>query len=167
MRVYLFLIVLVICSGSAWSPSRTMPRLNEPNEMQGIVSRHNYWRVKAGVPPLRWSNRLARIAKRWTNHLRSENCRVYHSPGNKYGENIYWSIRMENTPASVVDEWASEIQFFNPKTGRCKRGECSHYTQMVWKNTTKIGCAMVRCGEKEIWVCTYAPAGNWVGQNPY
>lgn len=134
--------------------------------MRGIVNRHNYWRSKVGVRPLKWSSRLSLRAKKWANHLRSENCRVYHSSG-KYGENIYWSIRMKNTPESVVDEWADEIQYFDAKTGKCKGGECGHYTQIIWKNTTKVGCAVVQCGEKEIWVCEYSPAGNWVGQKPY
>lgn len=147
--------------------SKPLPLFPESSSMNGIVARHNYWRSKVGVPPLKWSYRLSLKAKRWASHLRRENCRVYHSPGNKLGENIYWSIRMMNTPEAVVDEWASEIQFFNPKTGRCQGGECGHYTQMIWKNTTKVGCAVVKCGEKEIWVCEYSPAGNWVGQKPY
>ena len=45
-----------------------------------------------------------------------------------------------------------------------------HYTQIVWKNTTKVGCGIAnsltdRGGE---WVvCRYSPPGNYVGQKPY
>jgi hypothetical protein len=44
-----------------------------------------------------------------------------------------------------------------------------HYTQMVWKTTTEIGCAVAK--RKDIpgyvVVCRYNPAGNMVGQKPY
>lgn len=168
---FLLVLLLICCNSTLTLPNHSILS-REPKDMNGIVSRHNYWRTKVGVPPLRWSNRLSQLSKRWANHLRKENCRIYHSSGrgifgNLYGENIYWSVRVKNTPESVVDDWAEEIQFFNPKTGGCKGGECGHYTQIIWKNTTKVGCAMVRCGEKEIWVCSYSPAGNWVGQKPY
>lgn len=33
-------------------------------------------------------------------------------------------------------------------------------TQMVWKGTTKVGCAVSKCG---IWSCQYWPAGNYLG----
>lgn len=168
----MLLVVALVCCSSTCLENNTGLRLKEPKNMRGIVSRHNYWRSKVGVRPLKWSNRLSNLAQRWAGHLQRGNCKVYHSSGKDllgrlYGENIYWSIRLKNTPESVVDEWAEEIQFFNPKTGGCKGGECGHYTQIIWKNTTKVGCAMVQCGEKEIWVCAYSPAGNWVGQRPY
>ena len=142
--------------------------------MLGIVERHNYWREKVGVPPLKWSTKLARVAQKWANHLAEQGCKMYHSPRNKgrkygniYGENLYWSNGVENTSSSAVDAWASEIQYFNETTGKCKGGICGHYTQLVWRNTTQVGCAMAICGHTEIWVCNYNPSGNWKGQRPY
>ncbi|MDO9190699.1 MAG: CAP domain-containing protein [Sulfurimicrobium sp.] len=45
---------------------------------------------------------------------------------------------------------------------------CGHYTQLVWKKTTAVGCGMAVCGSRDqIWVCQYSPAGNWAGQKPY
>ena len=44
-----------------------------------------------------------------------------------------------------------------------------HFTQMVWKTTTEIGCAV---GKRKdipgyIVVCRYNPPGNVIGQKPY
>lgn len=165
-QIFLLFVISVTCCSTTYLQHDTV-HFNETKNMRGIITRHNYWRAKVSAPPLKWSYTLSLRAKKWANHLRRENCRVYHSPGNRFGENIYWSVRMTNTPESVVDAWAEEIQYFDTKTGKCKGGECGHYTQIIWKNTTKVGCATVQCGDKEIWVCEYSPAGNWVGQKPY
>jgi hypothetical protein len=38
-----------------------------------------------------------------------------------------------------------------------------HFTQLVWKDTTNLGCGLnTRCG-MAIYVCQYAPAGNVMG----
>ncbi|KIJ98325.1 hypothetical protein K443DRAFT_104102, partial [Laccaria amethystina LaAM-08-1] len=55
---------------------------------------------------------------------------------------------------------------FSPATG--------HFTQVVWKSTTQVACAMVNCGPGTIFpqastytVCRYTPPGNIQGQFPY
>ncbi len=45
--------------------------------------------------------------------------------------------------------------------------QCGHYTQIVWRGTTTLGCAVARSSFREVWVCEYSPAGNIVGQRPY
>jgi hypothetical protein len=53
---------------------------------------------------------------------------------------------------------------------------CGHYTQIVWKTTTRLGCGVALCDQNspfmgfpkwEFWVCNYAPPGNYNGQRPY
>ncbi len=48
---------------------------------------------------------------------------------------------------------------------------CGHYTQIVWKNTERIGCGKATARRdgifKVYWVCQYDPSGNYVGQRPY
>ena len=159
------LVLLLFLQGAS-------PQNEEPTNMKGMVARHNYWRQKVDVPPLVWSDEVAKTAQRWANELAKRGCEMEHSQGkgefaNGYGENLYWSDGMANTPDKIVDSWASEIEFFNEGTGKCKGGVCGHYTQVVWKKTTAVGCAMAKCGSQEIWVCNYNPPGNYVGQKPY
>lgn len=144
----------------------------EPENMKGMVDRHNFWRKKVNVPDLKWSPELSAFAQDWADKLAAEGCNMEHRPrsgkwGSSYGENIYWSSGMKNTPDVVVDNWASEIENFDARTGSCKGGVCGHYTQVVWKNTQRVGCGMAKCGDQEIWVCNYDPPGNWVGEKPY
>lgn len=167
-----FIVLLLICCLSVNSGTRGTAISSEPANMKGMVDRHNYWRAKVGVPGLTWSNQLGRVAQEWADHLASEGCDMKHRPSDgkwatNFGENIYWSSGMQNKPSDVVDSWADEIQYFNEKKGRCEGGVCGHYTQVVWKNTTEVGCGMARCGDQEIWVCNYNPPGNYVGQKPY
>lgn len=145
----------------------------EPEVMMGMVDRHNYWRKEVGVKPLTWSSSLGDFAQEWANHLAKKGCEMEHRPptgkwGRKgNGENIYWSSGMKNTAGNVVDDWASEIKYYNTKTGKCKGGVCGHYTQVVWKNTTQVGCGMAKCGGEEIWVCSYGPPGNYEGEKAF
>lgn len=155
-----------------FSFSARMPVDPEPEAMKGMLARHNEWRAKVGVPPLQWSNELAQVAQEWALELARRGCEMEHRPdggkwGTQYGENLYWSMGIRNEPGRVVDAWGDEVAFYDPKTGKCKGGVCGHYTQVVWKNTTHVGCGMARCGNQEIWVCNYNPAGNWVGEKPY
>lgn len=141
-----------------------------------MVAEHNRWRAQVGSPPLRWSDKLAGIAQDWADHLTSNGCAMYHS-NNGYGENIYqasalmWSDGRRDfqhkTPKDVTDSWGSEIKYYNYADNSCS-GVCGHYTQLVWKDTKEMGCAMSVCGDNsQIWVCSYYPPGNFVGQKPY
>lgn len=46
-------------------------------------------------------------------------------------------------------------------------GDTGHFTQMVWKDTTAIGCAWKQCPGSvgTLVACEYAPHGNIVGNN--
>jgi glioma pathogenesis-related protein 2 len=128
----------------------------------------NYYRDKHCVPQAQahWNSTLAIHAQDWANR-----CTFSHSPSDQRpgeGENLYWA-----TPAqsSIDTSWAADrwwydenAQYdynnpgFSPATG--------HFTQMVWKDTTSIGCGHAQCGGTGYWVCRYSPPGNWLGQFP-
>jgi hypothetical protein len=145
------------------------------NDMaKAMVERHNYWRSSLGIRPVTWSDELAKYAQEWANELAKRGCAFEHRPYDgkweqRYGENIFMVSGRGVTPQEVVDDWAEERKDFDYKTQECK-GEwyvCGHYTQIIWENSTQIGCAMVKCNGQEIWVCNYNPPGNYTGEKPY
>ncbi len=148
-----------------------------------IVSAHNKWRTEVGVAEaLSYSAALAQSAQVWADNLKNTNrCQMRHSkPHGEYGENLYWGSALQwsdgrselqqVTPTQVVDSWGSEKMDYDYATNSCKPGKmCGHYTQMVWRSTTTVGCAVAVCedSKQQVWVCQYQPPGNWVGEKPY
>jgi pathogenesis-related protein 1 len=119
------------------------------------------------LPDLSWDEGLARVALDW-----SAGCRFEHSMG-ETGENLAVA-NFDMPPADVVDAWFSEISDYDYASNTCADGkQCGHYTQLVWRDTTKVGCAVTECADVEgfgagrLWVCEYDPPGNWVGEQPY
>ena len=132
---------------------------------QEMLAAHNAVRAKVGVPPLVWSETLARAAQEWANTLIAER-RFDHRPKSKYGENMYRTDGGRTAPQKVIEQWAAEAANFDYRSNKCK-GVCGHYTQIVWRDTKEVGCAVARGGSREIWVCEYTPPGNYVGRRPY
>ena len=141
-------------------------------EMKGMLEAHNKFRSEIGVNKLEWSNRLAKNALKWANILKKKcSNNLKHSP-KKYrkgfGENLALYINQTVEASDVVEYWATEKECFNFATKKCVNNcLCGHYTQIIWRNTTEVGCAVVQCEDKQIWVCQYSPAGNWVGEEVY
>jgi pathogenesis-related protein 1 len=80
-----------------------------------------------------------------------------------------------------VDGWAGEVACYTygtfmtadkcdmQCTTKMNSDGCGHYTQVVWRASVKIGCGVTSCsnGTRTEVICNYAPAGNFVGMNPY
>lgn len=159
MLIYLILIGLLIPTQDKGLPTEEEKKL--------LLEQHNKWRAEVGVEALAWSDELARSASKWANALQKDNCGFYHSK-DKYGENIWKGTSGFYTVIDVVDSWAAEIKDYNYATNTCNAGKvCGHYTQIVWRSTTSVGCAQVECDGTTTWVCQYDPPGNWVGEKPY
>ena len=69
----------------------------------------------------------------------------------------------------MAQGWAAEKSLFRPgffpnvsRSGQWS--DVSHYTQMIWKGTTRIGCAVHKSRRWDFLVCRYSPPGNVVGQ---
>ena len=130
-----------------------------------MLTWHNTARNRVGVGPLRWSPELAKAAQAWAGHL-IESGQFAHSHNPKYGENLYEIEGAQATPGEVMRAWANEVKDYDYGSNSCQ-GVCGHYTQIVWRDTTEVGCAMARADRREVWVCEYNPPGNWVGRKPY
>ncbi len=172
-KSYVIFLVTVLCTTAAFADGVNSDQ---------IVAAHNKWRAEVGVSALSYSPELAVSAQAWADTLKKTNqCRMRHSkPEGKYGENIYWASAIawtdgrrelqKITSDMPVDGWGSEISDYDYAKNSCKPGKmCGHYTQMVWKTSTKVGCAIAVCEDSkdQVWVCQYQPAGNWVGERPY
>ncbi|MDY6782447.1 MAG: pathogenesis-related family 1 protein [Cyanobacteriota bacterium] len=132
-----------------------------------MLEAHNQWRAKVGVSPLRWSSQLATYAQQWADYLLAQN-KFEHRSSSPYGENLASASGQQLSPARVVEMWGNEVRHYNYRTNRCAPGEmCGHYTQVVWRNTVEVGCAMARENGREVWVCNYNPPGNVIGRKPY
>lgn len=153
--------ILTIRSGQSNLGSCKMTAEDFAREM---LDAHNDVRSRVELPPLQWSAELAGYSQKWANSLITSN-RIAHNSQSPYGENIF-SSGPGSTPAAVITEWASEARNYTYITNTCN-GVCGHYTQLIWKSTQKVGCAMAHDTRREIWVCSYDPPGNYRGEWPY
>jgi uncharacterized protein YkwD len=134
--------------------------------MAAMLAAHNELRARHCAPELTWSPELARVAEGWAEELVSRGCAFEHNPEIEYGENLASFAPVGSmSPEEVARGWYDEIRSY--RFGRPGFSmETGHFTQLVWVNTTELGCAAVTCEGAEIWVCDYAPPGNVLGEFP-
>ncbi|WJX23481.1 hypothetical protein P8452_12686 [Trifolium repens] len=137
------------------------------NSPQDYLNIHNRARSEVGVGPIYWDANVASYAQNYVNQLKA-NCKMVHSKG-PYGENLAWSSG-DMTGTSAVDMWIGEKQYYYYNSNTCASGHvCGHYTQVVWRDSVRVGCAKVKCndGRSTIISCNYDPPGNYIGQRPF
>lgn len=135
-------------------------------DAEAIVREHNVSRSEVGVPQLKWSNSLAKESQAWAEALVGMNCAFEHSD-TENGENIYYRYG-EGPVTEAVKSWADEKSLYKGGKYTMNSSAYGHYTQIVWRDTQEVGCGMASCPNgRQIWVCQYYPAGNWVGEFPY
>ena len=146
-----------------------------------ILSIHNRERAEVEVPALSWSNSLAADAQSWADHLTTlglppndPNVLAPHAPfdmNNPQGENLAWGSKGGFNATIGSQSWADEKSNYVKGTPikEFKKGDpkIGHYTQMVWKDTTQIGCGMASDAGQDYLVCRYSPPGNYEGEVPY
>jgi len=131
--------------------------------LKGILAAHNRVRANHCVPAMKWSKKLAAHAQDWANKLRDKGCAFDHRPRNPYGENLSMYGPPGGTNSNEITMgWYNEIKQYNySKPGFSF--QAGHFTQVIWRATTELGCGRSVCRGAEIWVCNYAPAGNVQG----
>ncbi|KAF4766732.1 hypothetical protein N7455_005219 [Penicillium solitum] len=115
------------------SPSYTS--LNEFKDDMLKVT--NEYRANHDANPLQWNNTLADYSRKW-----AEACIWKHSKSS-YGENLAYGY--QNVSAAVI-AWGDEGDMYNFGKPTGFTEETGHFTQLVWKATTQVGCAAVNCG---------------------
>jgi len=107
--------------------------------------------------------------------------------GIQAGENLYAGVGTSSDVGDAVKSWAGEVVDYSYNTigNGCAAGKvCGHYTQVIWADTSHVGCTIQSCstltdpdtgqdifgsfsGDRTFIVCQYSPAGNFTGQHPY
>jgi pathogenesis-related protein 1 len=159
---------------------RDVPGANgEPANLIGITLAHNQVRndvqTANPLPFMTWNDDLAATAAAWAAQCIDQdgNGLIDHNPGRStghpyyVGENIYGSGGTANVQ-QAVDLWASEEANYNYANNSCS-GVCGHYTQLVWRTSVELGCAVADCNGQQFGnaiICNYGPGGN-SGGPPY
>ncbi|XP_021300220.1 pathogenesis-related protein 1-like [Herrania umbratica] len=136
------------------------------NSGQDYLNAHNTARAAVGVGSMIWDNNVAAFAQNYANQHIGD-CNLVHS-GGPYGENLAMSTG-DLSGTDAVRMWVDEKANYDYASNTCAQGKvCGHYTQVVWRNSVRLGCAKVRCSNGGTFIgCNYDPPGNFVGQKPY
>ena len=139
-----------------------------------ILAAHNRERSQLGLPPLRWNASLAQSSQAWAKHL-TETGKFEHAEeraDQPVGENLWAGSKGYYSAEAMVDAWIREKRYFkrglfpdNSLTGNV--ADVGHYTQLVWKDTGQVGCALATGSREEVLVCRYSDAGNYRGETPF
>ncbi|KAG5973415.1 hypothetical protein E4U58_005148 [Claviceps cyperi] len=166
------------------SPMQQAPATNNLNSYQKtVIDHHAIIRKNHGAQPLEWDETLAQYAANT-----AKGCVFQHDmnqgSGN-YGQNLASSGTSDDISGqevkyigqAILDQWyKGEINSFSSFYGISQPPSDSfhsygHATQVLWKNTRKVGCATVKCPAGTIFgmnsqysVCNYGPPGNVQGQ---
>lgn len=135
-----------------------------------IVAIHNQVRHAAGVQPIVWDRGLAAAADAYAVQL-ARTGRWGHSPSSSrpgQGENLWMGTRGAFSVDEMIGAWASEGRLFRrgsfPAVSRSGNWEdVGHFTQMIWRGSTRVGCAIRSSNSNDYLVCRYSPAGNVFG----
>ena len=133
-----------------------------------LLAAHNRERARMGIAPLQWDPALAAAAASYGPAL-ARIGRLQHSPrAGRDGqrENLWMGTRGAFSPEQMVGNWIAEKSYYRPgmpfphvsRTGNW--ADVAHYTQVVWRGTTHVGCAIHRSKQWDYLICRYSPPGN-------
>ncbi|CAB4320248.1 unnamed protein product [Prunus armeniaca] len=85
-----------------------------------------------------------------------------------YGENIAKSS-CDLSATTAVNMFVLEKSSYDYNSNSRASGKlCGHYTQVVWLNSVRLGCAKARCNNGGTFIgCNYDPPDDYNGQRPY
>ncbi|KAM9817664.1 cysteine-rich secretory protein LCCL domain-containing 2 [Neosynchiropus ocellatus] len=160
-----------------WSDREEILQLH--NKLRGSV-----YPTASNMEHMVWDDELEKSATYW-----AEQCQWDHGPQDllmSIGQNLAVHWGRYRSPAFHVQAWYDEVKDYtypyphecNPWCPeRCSGPMCTHYTQLVWATTSRVGCAVHVCPRMNVWgeiwenavylVCNYSPKGNWIGEAPY
>lgn len=142
-----------------------MGDLNFPIE---LLNEHNKLRrIYGDVKSLELDDELSRKAQEHAEFLASKQSKLENSKDETVGENLYYLESPDGhyTAKHIVEYWIRRSNFdLNwPVHNRNKPTSTNHFTQMVWKNSSKLGVGVAKAENNAIYVAAfYFPRGNVV-----
>ncbi|XP_070696192.1 peptidase inhibitor 16-like [Pempheris klunzingeri] len=145
-------------------------------EEELLVELHNHYRglvspSASAMLPLKWEPGLKLIAEGY-----AAKCVWNHNPElEDTGENLFAGTGPLDL-REALEKWFLEHLDYDFHNNSCDEDKmCGHYTQMVWADTHRVGCAFHLCNNMEglewervsFLVCNYFPAGNYEDERPY
>ena len=139
-----------------------------------MLAEHNEARAEVGVPNLVLDNDLNRQALAYAEEM-ARTGMFQHSLSSdrpNQGENLWagtaGAFPYERMVGAFIDEKRYYIHAPFPNvstTGNWQ--DVGHYTQIIWRDTTRLGCGIATGLGRDWLVCRYSPPGNWVGRYAY
>ncbi|KAF6006070.1 hypothetical protein HII13_005190 [Brettanomyces bruxellensis] len=123
---------------------------------QTMIDTHNAKRALHQAGDLTWDSTLESYAQDYADKYDCSGT-LTHS-GGPYGENLAVGYSSDG----AVEAWYDEGNDYDYSS--CSTYD--HFTQVVWKSTTKLGCGIKHCGGSvgDYIICSYNPAGNYIGE---
>jgi len=158
------------CSGSGSSSATSPTPAPAPASgggpssatLRAVLDQHNLYRCMHGVDDLTWDDTIAANAQQFATSWRpgqdphsSLNSRQGVAGFGFVGENRADGV----TDAGAVDMWYNEISNTNGGLQNAYSMETGHYTQVVWRETSRLGCGI----QGTLLVCQYGTTGNVPG----
>lgn len=143
---------------------------------QRMLALHNSERATKGIAGLEWDAGLASDAQDWADQLAAtdsfEHFEEVSDDPDAQGENLWMGTRGAYAHNEMVGGWIEEKKDFKPgifpnvsRTGDLE--DVGHYTQIMWRNSGKVGCALARNADWDYLVCRYSQSGNVEGEAVY
>lgn len=166
-------------STGSGSPGTTPPATSTTSQRQTdlnavMLAEHNAARAEVGVPAMQLDAELSRQALAYAEEMARTGV-FAHSPSSariNQGENLWAGTKDAFEYKDMSGAWIEEKQFYihAPFPDVSITGDwhdVGHYTQIIWKNSTRLGCGIATGMNRDWLVCRYSPPGNFIGQMTY
>lgn len=151
-------------STTSTSSTATPTATSTPFSFEAVyLAKHNELRsLMEDTGPLTWNDQIAQLTQQAADDWQCDGVFRHNNfelNGEDLGENLAYGYNFEN--AGAVEGWFNEIRYYNYSDPKFD-ASTGHFTQLVWKDTTQVGCGYKNCGTPYGYyiVCDYLPAGN-------
>jgi|KBSSwiStaDraftv2_1062776.scaffolds.fasta_scaffold26319_5 hypothetical protein len=137
-----------------------------------LLEAQNAERRALGLPAMEWDAGLEQAAGQYAGVLARTGQWQHSEPAFRrgQGENLWMGTRGAFSAEQMIDGWLSERRNYRaglfPNVSATGNWEdVGHYTQVIWSDTDRVGCAVRSSAQFDYLVCRYAQPGNVMGQS--